>query len=281
MTSPRSSNRHRPGPFRRARPRSTPHRARPTSPSSPGCCPSCPDPSAGPEPPTTCWPDSPNIVARPSTWAPRPVMRLAYSQPQGALQLVARTGDGSASTWAGVATNDFADVSVDDVEARLRTRLAWSTDRLDRGAGRYEVLLPAEAVADLMVSIAYEASGQDAEDGKTVFSRPGGGNPGGRRSSRPWPSISAAIRPSPDSNAPRSSPPAHPRPTRRSSTTGSPCTAPTGSSTVASTASATTGPVPLAPVRSPRASSTTWCWSCRGPADPWRRWCPEPSAGSS
>ncbi len=102
-------------------------------------------------------------------------VRLAHSQPQGALQLVARSGDGSASTWAGVATNDFADVSVDDVEARLRTRLAWSTERLDRSAGRYEVLLPAEAVADLMVSIAYEASGQDAEDGKTVFSRPGGG----------------------------------------------------------------------------------------------------------
>jgi predicted Zn-dependent protease len=64
---------------------------------------------------------------------------------------------------------------VDEVEARLRTRLAWSAERLDRAAGRYEVLLPSEAVADLMVSIAYEASGQDAEDGKTVFSRPGGG----------------------------------------------------------------------------------------------------------
>ncbi len=102
-------------------------------------------------------------------------VRLAHSQPQGALHLVARTGDGAGSTWVGLATDDFTDVSVDDVEARLRQRLAWSTRPLDRAAGRYEVLLPAEAVADLMVSIAYEASGQDAEDGRTVFSRPGGG----------------------------------------------------------------------------------------------------------
>ena len=102
-------------------------------------------------------------------------LRLAHSQPQGALHLVARTPDGASSTWTGVATEDFADVSVDEAEARLRTRLAWSTNRVDLPAGRYEALLPPEAVADLMASIAYEASGQDAEDGKTVFSRPGGG----------------------------------------------------------------------------------------------------------
>ena len=102
-------------------------------------------------------------------------VRLAHSQPQGALHLVARTADGSSSTWAGAATKDFADVSVDDLESRLRTRLAWSATPLSRSAGRYEVLLPADAVADLMASVAYELSGQDAEDGRTVFSRPGGG----------------------------------------------------------------------------------------------------------
>ena len=41
--------------------------------------------------------------------------------------------------------------------------------------GRYEVLLPPEAVSDLMVGLAYELSGRDAEDGRTVFSSPGGG----------------------------------------------------------------------------------------------------------
>ena len=42
-------------------------------------------------------------------------------------------------------------------------------------AGRYEVILPPEATDDLMAGLAEAMSGQDAEDGRTVFSRPGGG----------------------------------------------------------------------------------------------------------
>jgi predicted Zn-dependent protease len=102
-------------------------------------------------------------------------VRLAHAQPQGALHLVARSADGVSSTWAAAGTTDFTDVSVEELEARLRERLAWSNRRLERPAGRYEVLLPPEAVGDLMVGLAYELSGRNAEDGRTVFSRPGGG----------------------------------------------------------------------------------------------------------
>jgi predicted Zn-dependent protease len=102
-------------------------------------------------------------------------LRLAHVQPDGSLQLVARTPDGAASTWAGEGTPDFEGVSVQDLEERLRTQLAWSATRLERPAGRTEVILPPEAVSDLMCSIAWEVSGRDAEDGQTVFSRPGGG----------------------------------------------------------------------------------------------------------
>jgi predicted Zn-dependent protease len=108
-------------------------------------------------------------------------LRLAHSQPEGALQLLARSGDGSASTWAGVGTPDFTDVSIEVLEDRLRHRLGWSATRLDRPAGRYDVVLPPEAVSDLMVNLAFEAGGRDAEDGKTVFSRPGGGTRVGDR----------------------------------------------------------------------------------------------------
>ena len=102
-------------------------------------------------------------------------LRLAHAQPEGALQLLARSRDGSASTWAGAGTADFSDVSIGVLEERLRGRLAWSARRLERPAGRYEVVLPPEAVADLMLNLAFEAGGRDTEDGKTVFSRPGGG----------------------------------------------------------------------------------------------------------
>src|SRR5208283_774418 len=102
-------------------------------------------------------------------------LRLGHAQPDGALQLVARSSDGATSTWAGASMATFADVSVEALEERLRDRLGWSANRFDRPAGRYEVVLPPEAVSDLMISLAFEAGGRDAEDGRTVFSGPGGG----------------------------------------------------------------------------------------------------------
>ncbi len=108
-------------------------------------------------------------------------LRLAHCQPEGALQLVARSADGASSTWAGAGTADFSDVSIGMMEERLRSRLAWSATRFERPAGRYEVILPPEAVSDLMVNLAFEAGGRDAEDGRTVFARHGGGTRVGDR----------------------------------------------------------------------------------------------------
>jgi predicted Zn-dependent protease len=47
-------------------------------------------------------------------------------------------------------------------------------------AGRYEVILPPSGVGDLMATLSfYGMSGQDAHDGRTVFSREGGGTRAG------------------------------------------------------------------------------------------------------
>ena len=94
---------------------------------------------------------------------------------------MARSDDGVGSSWAGVGTADFADVSVEELEARLVGRLAWSSRSLDVPAGRHEVVLPPEGVSDLMVGLAYELSGRDAEDGRNAFSRAGGGTRVGDR----------------------------------------------------------------------------------------------------
>jgi predicted Zn-dependent protease len=102
-------------------------------------------------------------------------LRLAHSQPTGALHLVGRSTDGAASSWAGVGTAGFDDVSLEVLEERVVGRLGWSRRRVDSPPGRYEVVLPPDAVADLMVDVMYSAAGRDAEDGRTVFSAPGGG----------------------------------------------------------------------------------------------------------
>ena len=101
--------------------------------------------------------------------------RLRHEQPTGALHLVARSGDGARSAWAGSGTADFADVAVEALEDRVTARLEQARRRIELPAGRYEVILPPEATADLMVGLVDAMGGQDAEDGRTVFSRPGGG----------------------------------------------------------------------------------------------------------
>jgi len=102
-------------------------------------------------------------------------LRRRHVQPTGAMHLVARSGDGSRSAWAGAGTATFDDVDVDLLERRLAARLEQARRRVDLEPGRYEVVLPPEATADLMVALWEAASGKEAEEGRSVFSRAGGG----------------------------------------------------------------------------------------------------------
>ncbi len=100
--------------------------------------------------------------------------RHRHLQATGALELVARNADGSASSWAGVGTPDFTDVSLAALEARLTRRLGWAERKIELPPGRYEVILPPDAVADLVLELDFAASGREAEDGGTVYSAPPG-----------------------------------------------------------------------------------------------------------
>jgi len=101
-------------------------------------------------------------------------LRLRHPQSTGAFHLVGRSRDGANSAWVGRGTEDFADVRVDALERELVRRLGWGERRRQLDAGRYEVVLPPEAVADLMIGLVESAGRQDAEEGRTVFSLPGG-----------------------------------------------------------------------------------------------------------
>lgn len=76
---------------------------------------------------------------------------------------------------------DFKDVDPAALDAELAVRLGWAERRLELPAGRYETLLPPTAVADLLIYQLWSASGRDAAEGRTVFSRPGGGTRVGER----------------------------------------------------------------------------------------------------
>ncbi|MCF4137676.1 metallopeptidase TldD-related protein [Streptomyces sp. Tue 6430] len=102
-------------------------------------------------------------------------LRLRHDQPTGTLELNAKSPDRTRSAWAGRSTRDFKDVDPAALDAELAVRLGWAERRIDLPAGRYETLLPPTAVADLMIYQLWSASGRDAAEGRTVFSRPGGG----------------------------------------------------------------------------------------------------------
>ncbi|ATL82011.1 metallopeptidase TldD-related protein [Streptomyces malaysiensis subsp. malaysiensis] len=106
-------------------------------------------------------------------------LRLRHDQPTGTLEVNAKSaGSGTAaprSAWAGRATRDFTDVDPAAIDAELARRLAWAERRIELPAGRYETLLPPTAVADLLIDQLWSSSARDAAEGRTVFSKPGGG----------------------------------------------------------------------------------------------------------
>jgi predicted Zn-dependent protease len=102
-------------------------------------------------------------------------LRLRHDQPTGQLEMNAKSPDFARSAWGGAATRDFTDVNVSGLHADLAQRLQWAERRIDLPPGRYDTVLPPTAVADLMIYMYWSAGARDANDGRTVFSKAGGG----------------------------------------------------------------------------------------------------------
>jgi predicted Zn-dependent protease len=108
-------------------------------------------------------------------------LRLRHEQPSGHIGITAKSTDPNRSAWVGQASRDFVDVDVDALDAELVRRLGWASRTVDLPAGRYDTVLPSTAVADLMIYTYWTMSARDAQDGRTVFSKPGEGTRVGER----------------------------------------------------------------------------------------------------
>jgi predicted Zn-dependent protease len=93
----------------------------------------------------------------------------------GHLELNAKSPDFARSAWFGQSTFDFGLLDLPALDAELGERLGWASRHVDLAAGRYETILPPTAVADLMIDLYWSAGARDAHEGRTVFSKPGGG----------------------------------------------------------------------------------------------------------
>ena len=100
-------------------------------------------------------------------------LRRRHVQPTGYVEVTGKSAGGS--TWVGQHTRNWSDIDVPALDGEVRRRLDWGSRKIELAPGRYETLLPPATVADLMIYAYWTAAGRDAAEGRTVYSRPGGG----------------------------------------------------------------------------------------------------------
>ena len=108
-------------------------------------------------------------------------LRRRHSQPTGKVEVNGKSPDYSRSAWVGQYSRDFADIDATALDGELARRLRWAERSVELPAGRYETLLPPTAVSDLMFYLYFSAGARDADEGRTVFSKAGGGTRIGER----------------------------------------------------------------------------------------------------
>ena len=112
-------------------------------------------------------------------------LRRRHVQPTGEYGLTGKPADLSQSAWVGGGTRDFSDVDALALADEVTRRLGWGTRRVDLLAGRYDTVLPAPAVADLMIDAYWAMGGRVSHEGQTVYSSRSGGTRVGESIARP------------------------------------------------------------------------------------------------
>jgi predicted Zn-dependent protease len=91
--------------------------------------------------------------------------------------LTARTPDGKGSGWAGTAHNDWAKATAPALLADRALRKAHGTrDAAPLEPGKYTVVLEPTAAGSLLNLLAFAMNARGADEGRSFFSKRGGGN---------------------------------------------------------------------------------------------------------
>jgi predicted Zn-dependent protease len=92
-----------------------------------------------------------------------------------------RTADGTGSGWAGAVSPRLATIRAEDLARRAATKAQASATPRDLEPGIYTVILEPQAVSDLLGSLGFALSARAADEGRSYFAKPGGGNRVGER----------------------------------------------------------------------------------------------------
>jgi predicted Zn-dependent protease len=108
-------------------------------------------------------------------------VRQRHTERIGKVEITGKTPDFARSSWVGQITHDFLDIDVREMFETLRQRLAWAARRIDMPAGAYEVLLEPSPAADLAIAAYLFMTRRDADEGRSPYSKSGGGTRIGER----------------------------------------------------------------------------------------------------
>jgi predicted Zn-dependent protease len=108
-------------------------------------------------------------------------LKKRHTERIGKIDMTGKTFDFERSSWVGQATHDFLDIDLHEMLERLEQRLGWAARRIDMPAAAYEVLLEPSCAADLAIAAYWFMPRRDADEGRSPFSRPGGGTRIGER----------------------------------------------------------------------------------------------------
>lgn len=95
--------------------------------------------------------------------------------------LTVRTSDGTGSGWAAADDPDWRRIDFARVSARAIDKARTSRQPAAVEPGRYTVIFEPQAVGDLVQLIAFYADARQADEGRSPFSKAGGGNKVGER----------------------------------------------------------------------------------------------------
>ena len=107
---------------------------------------------------------------------------FAYNRSTNAnYTLTVRTTDGTGSGWAGAEHPDWTQINFAEVAERAMTKARLSRNPVAIEPGRYTVILEPQAVGDLVQLLSGSLAARSADEGRSAFTKQGGGNKVGEK----------------------------------------------------------------------------------------------------
>ena len=102
---------------------------------------------------------------------------FAYNRSTNAnYTLTVRTNDGTGSGWAGAEDPDWTKINFTEVANRAIEKAKLSRNPVAIEPGRYTVILEPQAVGDLVQLMGFSLAARAADEGRSAFTKQGGGN---------------------------------------------------------------------------------------------------------